>query len=51
MLDFLLQIFHLLLSMARESELLLEAPEHGWAGFDGGFAQHVVQNYDLFEAE
>ena len=46
-LDLLLQVLHLLLTVAGEAELLLEAPEHGRPSFDGGLAQHVMQNDHL----
>ena len=47
MLDLLLQVLHLLLSVARKAELLLEAPENSRTGFDGGLAEHVMQNDHL----
>ncbi len=47
MLDLLLEVLHLLLAVAREPQLLLEAPENRWSGFDGGFAEHVMQNDHL----
>jgi hypothetical protein len=46
-LDLLLQVFHLLLPVALEAQLLLEAPQNRGPGLHGGLAQHVMENHDL----
>ena len=45
--NLLVQLFHLLLSVAGESELLFVAPENIWSGFHSSLGQHVMENNDL----
>jgi hypothetical protein len=46
-LDPFLKLFHPLLPVAAEIQLLLVAPQYGGSRLDRGLGQHVVQQNDL----
>ena len=46
-LDLLVQLLHLFLPVAGESELLLVAPEDIGPRLDGGLGEHVMEDHDL----